>query len=1477
MKKLLYTLALVLPILVLGQSTDQNYVKNTVYKTAVSEGGDVLNDDGTNTTIPNTVDTTTEKIETITYYDGLGRSKQTNAYKAGGVNAPINELTYDWKSGLLTTGFFNRIGLDSENLIEEGQTPFGDNDLLWRCGNDVTSDADGGWNTDQFTVDNTQTYRYTTWVKRTVTTSNGYTYHGTYNVNNLDDTSNGNPYFWAGALPQVNTWYLLVGIVHPHTYTGGNSGESGVYDVNGNKVIDGTDFKWKPTSTTSYFRNYLYYCTDTSAKQYFYKPLLQKSSGDEWTVSNIIDNVNANDIVSHIEYDAIGRQAKTHLPYATTGAGTLDYRLDALVSTDAYYQTNYPLEINSITPNPFSEVEYEASPLNRVMQQAAPGEDWSLTSGHTVKFDYQTNDVDEVRNYGVNFPDPNNTEVPELILNGNYSPNELYKTITKDENWVLADGLNRTIEEFKDKLGRVILKRTYNNGIKHDTQYVYDKFGNLTYVLPPKGSDTVITINQYDDFTDLIPATVFAIGMKGSPHTGFSSISLTGTTLTLSLNAQLGFSTPLNLGAVYQLTEAIPDVDFNTSSSLNGYEFKIENGYLTVFYSVGGPPPSVSTLTGTFIVELPEYEIHQDILDDLCYQYKYDYRNRLIEKKIPQKGWEYIVYDKLDRPRLTQDANLAITNNWMFTKYDAFGRVTYTGKKAYTSPTNATGILLRHELQANLDAHTVLNESRVGSHALGSDPLFEYTNVSYPIVSDDVLTVNYYDSYPKEVGIIFPDKVPTGDYQILSGGDIQRIDTNVKSLATASKVRVIGTDDWIFSATYYDKKARPLFIASKNDYLETIDYVTNEIDFIGNITASQSEHIKINQPTIITTDGFTYDHQNRLVKQIQEVNSGGWEVIMNNEYDALGQLITKNVGNSLISPLQTVDYSYNIRGWLKQINDVANLNNDLFGFKLNYNTVEGDWSALPTDWNTSVSELYNGNISQVIWNTANDGEQKSYAYSYDGLNRINEAHTRKGIALDADMKLDLSGVNYDKNGNILNLNRNNLTEAIDELDYVYDGNQLTKVTDIVSTNTEGFKDGTNTDDDYTYDVNGNMEKDQNKEITSISYNHLNLPESVQFNYAVPDVNGNTGGTINYVYDATGVKLSKNVITQNTTTVPEKTTQYAGNYVYEGTTISNTTLQFFNHSEGYVEPTQNPLRPFQYVYQYKDHLGNIRLSYRDQHDDYQVLDDSTFDAGIDNWNYVGSNNAINENGQLKVTVTNGSNRIYKDYVGINGTGQKVNINLDIDTGNHTAGIMLSAYEYDANMNIMAQSLLATLNTGHYTTLYNTTDSQTTSVRIRLEKPNVQIGTETYFYVDNINITSGELEIMEENNYYPFGLKHKGYNNVITGRDHKHDYNGVEFNEDLGYNMHEMALRHYDPAIARWVGIDPITHHSMSPYTAFDNNPVFWADPSGADAKYNWDGENKGKYTDNGEVVSFEDAMGSIGLMLMVVKRMMMILL
>ncbi|MEP5429822.1 MAG: RHS repeat-associated core domain-containing protein, partial [Flavobacteriaceae bacterium] len=115
--------------------------------------------------------------------------------------------------------------------------------------------------------------------------------------------------------------------------------------------------------------------------------------------------------------------------------------------------------------------------------------------------------------------------------------------------------------------------------------------------------------------------------------------------------------------------------------------------------------------------------------------------------------------------------------------------------------------------------------------------------------------------------------------------------------------------------------------------------------------------------------------------------------------------------------------------------------------------------------------------------------------------------------------------------------------------------------------------------------------------------------------------------------------------------------------------------------------------------------------------------------------------------------------------------------------------------------------------------------------------------------DIDVTNDPMttEIVEENNYYPFGLEHKGYNDVVSANVNsvasKFGFQDVEFEEALGLNLHEMDLRQYDPAIARWTGIDPVTHYEYSTYTAFDNNPVFWADPSGADS---WSYVGNGMY-------------------------------
>ncbi|MCU0384266.1 MAG: hypothetical protein MUF68_09405 [Cyclobacteriaceae bacterium] len=79
-----------------------------------------------------------------------------------------------------------------------------------------------------------------------------------------------------------------------------------------------------------------------------------------------------------------------------------------------------------------------------------------------------------------------------------------------------------------------------------------------------------------------------------------------------------------------------------------------------------------------------------------------------------------------------------------------------------------------------------------------------------------------------------------------------------------------------------------------------------------------------------------------------------------------------------------------------------------------------------------------------------------------------------------------------------------------------------------------------------------------------------------------------------------------------------------------------------------------------------------------------------------------------------------------------------------------------------------------------------------------------------------------------------------------------YNGQKWQGDFGYDMYDMPLRDYDPAIARWVVLDPVIHHSQSTYSGFNGNPVLFADPTGGKGQM-LDENGARKYDDNGNYI------------------------
>jgi RHS repeat-associated protein len=102
-------------------------------------------------------------------------------------------------------------------------------------------------------------------------------------------------------------------------------------------------------------------------------------------------------------------------------------------------------------------------------------------------------------------------------------------------------------------------------------------------------------------------------------------------------------------------------------------------------------------------------------------------------------------------------------------------------------------------------------------------------------------------------------------------------------------------------------------------------------------------------------------------------------------------------------------------------------------------------------------------------------------------------------------------------------------------------------------------------------------------------------------------------------------------------------------------------------------------------------------------------------------------------------------------------------------------------------------------------------------------------------DRRMVESGEYVavVINANDYYPFGMVMPGRS--VTNEAYRYAYNGMEVDNEVkgNGNSYTTEFRQYDPRLGRWLSLDPLMGNFpwMSPYVAFDNNPVFYVDPFG----------------------------------------------
>ncbi len=473
------------------------------------------------------------------------------------------------------------------------------------------------------------------------------------------------------------------------------------------------------------------------------------------------------------------------------------------------------------------------------------------------------------------------------------------------------------------------------------------------------------------------------------------------------------------------------------------------------------PPRAVERLAAA------SWVLSAEVSKNLCFRYEYDGRNRMIIKQVPGAEQVEMVYDQRDRLVLSRDGNLkAVTGKWMATLYDNLNRPTATGIYSSTlshdalitamnGATTSTTITTNTPAIDNLvvsQYQTGVNEYKArvsveltdgfetptaGSTDVWVDPAMTGTSenltstLSLPNLDGNfyALTYTYYDNYtfagakPAQSAYFTKPQAGANPYQ-----EVIVPSSQVKGMVTGTKVRVLDTDQFLLTTTYYDAKGRPVQTLSDNIH-SGFDIVTTLYDFAGKALSTYHHH---NNPkagaagSVRMLTNMAYDHAGRVTKVTKQLNDNAAYTrdIATNTYDALGQLQRKEFKNAAGTVIESMDYTYNIRGWNKGINrkHVLGTETHYFGQELHYD--EG-----------FTNKDYAGNIAGVTWKgtkvtTGTAPTANALGYTYDAANRFlkgyftqsttgSTAYTRTTVNYDAYMGDGADPATaYDANGNI---------------------------------------------------------------------------------------------------------------------------------------------------------------------------------------------------------------------------------------------------------------------------------------------------------------------------------------------------------------------------------------------------------------------------------------------------------------------------
>ncbi len=478
----------------------------------------------------------------------------------------------------------------------------------------------------------------------------------------------------------------------------------------------------------------------------------------------------------------------------------------------------------------------------------------------------------------------------------------------------------------------------------------------------------------------------------------------------------------------------------------------------------------------------------------LCTIMTYNTLGQLTSRKTPDAGTDSSYYDKKGNLRLFKDAKGEAANPkyFIYHKYDNLNRKIEEGTMPVGSPTKF------NQNKADSAAFPI------GGHTMKVK--FQYDSTTYAAngtqrnLRGRLDAIEYVDDrFPLQKGYIF--------YSYDNNGNVEWI------------------DQYIFTGSSG-------YLSAKTDY---------QYDALGKITKI---HFRRHFPPGASTDAFyvwyDYDALGRLERVFTNTTDVKPLTPINAQYSywPSGQVKRLVLGNTM----QGVDYLYNSRDWLTQINshyllagkdpgnDSTTVMKDRFGEIIGYNKKK--YIADDGDYSGDFAAQFNGNISWATLNTKDNtnpvgASLTGWMFKYDKANRLIKGNwgfnsNVLGTNWDPDNqtnpnKYDLTGITYDRNGNLTAMTRRSQTGAATSMTYNYTAN-TNKLHQVAGLNGQLAN-------NYTYDPNGNMNRDKAKlgstAADTVAYDYRNLPTKVQKSLTP------NNGTISFGYDGKGQRVSKN--------------------------------------------------------------------------------------------------------------------------------------------------------------------------------------------------------------------------------------------------------------------------------------------------------------------------------------------------------------